>query len=355
MTGGLDAHLVVRRPSGFELDARLEIPAGTTAALLGPNGSGKSTAVEALAGILALDDGGIRLAGRVLDDPGADAFVPPQERGVGVVFQGYLLFEHLDVRDNIAFGPMSCGVSRRSARARADEWIERFDLSGLADRHPNQLSGGQAQRVALARALAIDPAMVLLDEPLAALDVASRATLRRTVAEHAARVDGPRLLITHDPSEAFLLADRIHVLEDGRITQVGTPDEIRRRPVTPYVAALAGLNLLTGRNEGGRLTVDGTDQGLTTADRHTAGPVVITVHPNAISVHLDEPHGSPRNSWRTVIAAVEPLGEITRLTVDAPIALGIDVTPASVGSMGLSPGLEVWVSVKATEVDVRPA
>ena len=355
MSGALHAHLVVHRASGFELDAHLRIEAGTTAALLGPNGSGKSTVVDALTGIVPLDAGIVRLGDVVLDEPAVDRFVPPQQRSVGTVFQGYLLFEHLDVRDNIAFGLLAGGIGRTEARSTADRWIERFDLVGLADRRPSELSGGQAQRVALARALAIDPAMVLLDEPLAALDVASRAVLRRTLAEQLANVTGPRMLITHDPSEAFLLADRIHVLENGRITQVGTPDEIRRRPGTPYVAAVAGLNLLEGVNAGGQLTLEAATQPLTTADRHTDGPVLVTIHPNAISVHLEQPHGSPRNAWRTIIAAVEPLGEITRLTVESPIPLGIDVTPASVGAMELRPGTEVWLSVKATEVDVRPA
>lgn len=355
MTGALRAHLIVRRPSGFQLDAALEIEAGTTAALLGPNGSGKSTAVDALTGIVPIDDGIVRLGDAVLDDPATDRFVAPEERRVGVVFQGYLLFEHLDVRDNIAFGLTSSGLSRSTARARSDDWIDRFDLAGLANRCPSELSGGQAQRVALARALAIDPAMVLLDEPLAALDVESRVLLRRTLADQLGAVAGPRMLITHDPSEAFLLADRVHILEAGRITQVGTPEEIRRRPGTPYVAAVAGLNLLRGSNSGGQLTVDDADLTLTTADRHTDGPVLITIHPNAVSVHLDRPHGSPRNAWRTTITAVEALGEITRLTVESPIPLGIDVTPASVGAMELRPGTEVWLSVKATEVDVRPA
>lgn len=352
---GLSADLVVRRPGGFELDAHLRIDAGTTAALLGPNGSGKSTAVDALAGIVPIDEGMVELGGVVFDDPGRGHFVAPPERRVGVVFQGYLLFDHLTVRDNIAFGPTCAGVGRGEARRRADGWIDRFDLGGLADRRPPELSGGQAQRVALARALAIDPAMVLLDEPLAALDVESRASLRRILAAHLADVEGPRLLITHDPSEAFLLADRIHVLEHGRITQVGSPDEIRRRPGTPYVAAVAGLNLLQGSNRGGRLSLDGSTQALTTADRHTDGPVLITIHPNAVSVHLERPHGSARNVWTTTLVAVEPLGEITRLTVEDPVRLGIDVTPASVGAMDLRPGTQVWLSVKATEVEVRPA
>ena len=191
MSGSLRAHLVVRRSTGFELDAELQIEAGTTAALLGPNGAGKSTAVDALTGTLPLDAGIVELGEEVLDDPDRDRYVAPPARRIGVVFQGYLLFEHLNVRDNIAFGLTSAGVARPAARTRANEWIERFDLADLGDRRPGELSGGQAQRVALARALAIDPAMVLLDEPLAALDVASRVMLRRTLAEHLADVAGP--------------------------------------------------------------------------------------------------------------------------------------------------------------------
>ncbi len=352
---GLQARIVARRSEEFDLDVDLAIDRGTTVALLGPNGAGKSTAVDALAGTLPLVGGRIRLDDRILDDPVAGVFVPVEERRVGVVFQQYLLFDHLDVLDNIAFGPAVAGRSRREAREVASRLVDTFDLGPLVHQRPARLSGGQAQQVALARALATEPDLLLLDEPLAALDVATRARLRRLLSSHLADFAGPRLLITHDPADAFLLAERIHVLEGGRITQSGSPEEIRHRPATPYVAALAGLNLLTGTNAGGFLTLDDHPHTLRTADTHTTGPVLITIHPNAIALHGAEPHGSPRNSWPTGIATVEPLGEITRVVLEGPVPLCADVTPAAVESMGLAVGSRVWVSIKATEVEVNPA
>lgn len=354
-TGDLAARLVVHRGADFTLDIELTIEAGSTAALLGPNGSGKSTTVDALAGNLALDEGRIVVGDRVLDDCGAGVHVPAESRRVGVVFQQYLLFEHLDVVENVAFGPSVAGRSRRDARAIARRWMETFDLLDLADQKPSRLSGGQAQRVALARALAAQPDVLLLDEPLAALDIATRADLRRTLIEHLADYAGPRLLITHDPADAYLLADRVHVLEHGRISQTGPADEIRRRPATPYVAALAGLNLLRGTNRAGSLTLDDHPRDLQTADTQTQGPVLITIHPNAVALHIEEPHGSPRNSWPTSIATVEPLGDITRVTLGEPVPLGVDVTPAAVEAMGLRPGVSVWASIKATEIQLNPA
>ena len=352
---GLVARIGLRRTEDFGLDLELAIAPGTTAALLGPNGSGKSTTVDVLAGLLALDSGRIELGGRLLDDPERDVHVPAEARHVGVVFQRYLLFEHLDVRDNVAFGPAATGRSKREARAVARRWMETLDLGALAGRRPAQLSGGQAQRVALARALATEPALLLLDEPLAALDIATRTELRRTLATHLHDYAGPRLLITHDPTDAFLLVDQIHILEEGRISPTGTPDDIRRRPATPYVAALAGLNLLSGTNRGGKLTLDRHRHTLQSANAHTNGPVLITIHPNAISLHDEEPHGSPRNTWATTVANVEPLGEITRITVDDPLPLSADITPASTEALHLRPGSAVWVSIKATEIDVNPA
>jgi molybdate transport system ATP-binding protein len=352
---GLDAHIVVHRGDNFDLDINLSIEPGTTTALLGPNGSGKSTTVDALAGILPLDAGYIELAGRRLDEPDADLYVPPESRDIGVVFQQYLLFDHLDVTDNIAFGPMARGVRRRDARAAASRFIDALDLGELAHRKPNQLSGGQAQRVALARALVTEPNALLLDEPLAALDIATRTNLRRTLANHLDGYRGPRLLITHDPTDAFLLADRIHIIEEGSITQSGTPETIRRRPATAYVAALAGLNFLTGTNADGVLTLDRYTHRLHSADTHTTGQVVITIHPNAIALHADEPHGSPRNSWHTTIGGIEPLGEVTRLTLEGPVPLSVDVTPEAVAVMELQPGSAIWTSIKATEIHLDPA
>ncbi len=350
----LRARIVVRR-GAFVLDLDLTIEEGTTAALLGPNGSGKSTTVDAIAGIVPLDDGCLQLGGRVLDDPSSEIFVPTEDRRVGVVFQSYLLFDHLDVLDNVAFGPAAAGLRRSEARSAARRWVDALDLGELVQRRPAELSGGQAQRVALARALASEPELLLLDEPLAALDVETRTQLRRTLAGHLGQYSGPRLLITHDPTDAFLLADRIHVLEAGRITQSGTAEDIRRRPATSYVAALAGLNLLTGRADRGSLTLDGHPLVLRAADAHTSGPVLITIHPRAVALHDVEPHGSPRNTWRASVAELEALGEVTRVTLAGPLPLSVDITPSAATALGLVAGTEIWASVKATEVNVERA
>ena len=352
---GLVAHVVTKRSDGFELDIELEIAAGETVALLGPNGAGKSTTVEVLSGLTPIVDGSISLGGRILDDPARGIFVHPEQRRVGVVFQDYLLFGHLSVRQNLMFGPLANGLTKSQARTLADVWIERLDLGELAERRPSQLSGGQGQRVALARALAIEPDLLLLDEALAALDVATRSTLRRVLAHHLAEFVGPRLLITHDPTDAFLLADRIAIIEAGRITQVGSPEDIRRRPATPYVAALAGTNLLAGRNRGGVLELDAHSHVLQTANTSVEGPVLITIHPTAIALHIARPSGSPRNSWQTRITTVEPLGDITRITLDDPLPLGVDITPGATAALGLQVGSLVWASVKATEIAVAPA
>lgn len=348
---GLDAHLQVVVTDSFRLDIRLAIPPGKTIALLGPNGAGKSTAVAALAGLRPIDGGRIELAGAVLDDPETAVFVPPEERNLGVVFQDYLLFPNLSVLENVAFGLRSRGVSRDEARTRSEVWIERLGLAGLGDRKPTELSGGQAQRVALARALATEPDLLLLDEPLAALDVTTRAELRRTLAEHLRTFPGPRLLITHDPTEAFLLADEIHVIEDGAITQSGTADDIRLRPRTAYVADLVGSNLFAGIATDGRVETDGHH--LHVADTEAAGDVLITVRPTAVSVHLHEPDGSPRNTWPTTIDLIEPLGERTRLRTGGPLQLVVEITTEATRALGLNEGTEVWVAVKATEIGLE--
>lgn len=351
---GLEAHIVISQGESFTLDIELAIAAGETVALLGPNGAGKSTTVDALAGIAPLDSGRLALDGRVLDDPQADVFVAPEDRRIGVVFQDYLLFDHLSVLDNVMFGPLT-SAAKSEARARADHWLELLNLGDLAGRRPTQLSGGQAQRVALARALATNPALLLLDEALAALDVGTRSELRRVLARHLQEFAGPRLLITHDPTDAFLLADRIAILENGRITQIGSAEDIRRRPATAYGAALGGTNLLTGSNSRGVLTLDAHDHQLQTADTSITGEVLITIHPTAIALHRSQPSGSPRNTWCSIVESVEPLGDTTRITLAAPLPLGVDITPAATAALDLTPGAEVWASVKATEIAVSPS
>jgi molybdate transport system ATP-binding protein len=352
VSGGLDATLDVRRSESFRLHVRLSVPAGRTAALLGPNGAGKSTAVAALAGILPLDAGRVELGGLVLDDPAAGVLVPAERRRVGVVFQDYLLFPHLSVLENVAFGPRSRGMRRAEARARARAWMERLELAGLEERRPRDLSGGQAQRVALARTLATEPDLLLLDEPLGALDVTTRSEIRRTLAEHLHEFDGPRLLITHDPAEAFLLADEIHVLEDGLVTQTGTAEDIRLRPRTRYAADLGGTNLLRGTARGGE--VDTGTHVLHIADHEIQGPVLVTLRPAAVSVHLVRPEGSFRNSWSTTVARVERLGHRVRLLTGAPLPVMVEVTDEARQELALAPGSEIWVALKATDIGVQP-
>ena len=307
--------------------------------------------MAALAGLLPLDSGNVTLAGSTLDDPESEVFVPPEARKVGVVFQDYLLFPRMTVVENVAFGLRSRGGGREDSLARAGEWVERMGLGPQAGVKPRDLSGGQAQRVALARALVTEPDLLLLDEPLSALDVTTRVQLRRVLQEHLEGFAGPRLFITHDPTEAFLLADEIHVIEAGRVTQAGTAEDIRLRPRTPYAADLAGSNLVAGSADDG--VVDTGAQLLHIADRQMAGSVLATIRPAAISVHLREPEGSPRNAWKTTVDLVEHLGERVRLRTGDPLPLAVEVTDDAVRALDLEVGTPIWVSIKATEITVE--
>ena len=245
---GLSAHLLVTR-GAFSLDLQLDVPNGTTLALLGPNGAGKSTAIAALAGLVPLDtpvagapegarSGVVNLSGRVLDDAASGAFVPPELRRVGVVFQDYLLFPHLSVLDNVAFGLRVTGTPTSEARDAAHAWLERFSLAELATRRPAQLSGGQAQRVALARALATDPELLLLDEPLAALDAQVREEIREELAHHVRDFAGASIVVTHSFDDVAALASDVVVLERGVVTQRGSVREVVAHPATPYISKL---------------------------------------------------------------------------------------------------------------------
>ena len=348
---GLESHVRVVRPEGFVLDVELDIPAGHTVALLGPNGSGKSTVVNALAGLVPLDDGFVRLNGRSLEGP--DVRVPAEQRGMGIVFQDYLLFPHLTALENVAFSLRSRGESSDAAARVAQDHLEDLGVGDLADRRPADLSGGQAQSVALARALASQPEMLLLDEPFAALDVTTRGRLRGMVADHLADFEGPRLLITHEPTEAFLLADTVHVLEGGVVTQVGSADEIRLRPKTSYIADLAGLNLLRGNASRG--VVDVAGHPVHTANEHIEGPAIVVIHPRAIALYMTRPQGSPRNTWQTAITRIEHLGERVRIQTEDPVSLTAEITLGASEALHLEPGVRVWLAVKATEIDVQVA
>lgn len=349
--GALHARMVIERSDDFRLDIDVSIEPGRTAALLGPNGAGKSTVVSAIAGLLPIDSGSIRLGDEMLDHPESGVFVPAEDRGIGVVFQDYLLFHHLTVLENVAFGLRSGKTATPTALQLSRAWLARVGLEGVEEERPGDLSGGQRQRVALARALAVEPRVLLLDEPLSALDVTTRTGMRRSLADHLSRFRGPRLLITHDPTEAFLLADEVYVMEAGVITQTGAPDEIRLRPRTEYAADLAGANLISGEAARGRVAVNGFT--IHIADHRLAGSVLLTIHPHAVSIHRAEPEGSPRNSWSTVVTRVEPLGDRVRLQTGDPLPLTAEVTREAREALSLVPGLPVWVSLKATEIGVE--
>ncbi len=335
----------------FSLVADLHVGDGEMLAVLGPNGSGKTTLLRTLAGLLALDGGHIEIDGLVVDDPAAGRFVPPERRSVGVVFQDYLLFEHLSALDNVAFGLREHGVRRADARARAGTLLAEVGVESYASARPGTLSGGQAQRVALARALATEPKLLLLDEPLAALDVQTRAETRRQLRRGLARFAGARILVTHDPVDALALADRIMILEQGVVVQSGTPDEITTRPRSEYVAELVGVNLYRGVADGEDVRVGDTT--VTVAGPHS-GAVMVVVPPNAVVLHREQPSGSARNAWPGTVTGLQHLGARGRVRVRVAGALTItaEVTPSAVHELALTEGTEVWAAVKATEIEV---
>ncbi len=232
---GLAATIEVVR-AGFALSLSLEVPAGTITAVVGPNGSGKTTTLRALAGLVRPTAGRIQLGSRILDD--RDVHVPARDRGIGVVFQDYLLFPHLSALENIAFGPIAHGVARTTALASANEWLSRFELAEFAAVRPRLLSGGQAQRVALARALILEPPLLVLDEPLAALDASTRGSVRAQLKNELGAYGGSTVLVTHDPADALALADQLIVLDHGKVVQRGIPAEVAAAPANDYVAGL---------------------------------------------------------------------------------------------------------------------
>jgi molybdate transport system ATP-binding protein len=333
----------------FSLEADLQVADGEMLAVVGPNGAGKSTLLRALAGLLAIDAGRIAIGGRVVDDPEAQIFVPPEQRGVGFVFQDYLLFPHLSVLDNVAFGLRERGVRRVAARERAARLLGDVGLADKAGVRPGELSGGEAQRVALVRAAAIEPDLLLLDEPLAALDVQTRAETRATLRRTLSGLRGARILVTHDPVDALTLADRLLILENGRIVQTGTTDEIVARPRSAYVADLVGVNLYRGRGDGELVHVEGAT--LTAVEPHH-GRVIAIIAPHSVFVYRERPTGSARNVWPGTIAALDRLGARVRVRIDGALPIVAEVTPAAVEALDLREGTAVWTAVKATDIGV---
>jgi len=351
---------VVARRGHFELAAAGTFAPGDKVAVVGPNGAGKSTLLAVIAGLLRPTAGRVLLDGSVLDDAERGVHVPPQARRIGVVFQDRLLFPHLTALENVAFPLRARGVARREARARAGAWLERLGVAHHAEARPPTLSGGEAQRVALARALVFEPRVLVLDEPFTALDVRSRGQIRALVRAVLADFAGVSLVVTHDPVDALALATRLVIIEAGRVTQTGAPDDIRRAPRTPYAAALVGQNLFTGRLEPlepgvGRLVTGDGEIVVAVAD----GPpgsvdgVIGVLRPADVSLHLTRPEGSARNVVAGHVEAIDFDGERARVRVAGAPPVVAEITRGSVARLGLVEGAPVWASFKAVEVDVR--
>jgi molybdate transport system ATP-binding protein len=337
----------------LDLDMSITVEEGEVVALLGPNGAGKTTLLRAVAGLVPFHFGHVRLDGKVLEDTATREYVTTERRPIGFVFQDYLLFPHLSVLENVAFGLRARGTSRQAAVEKAVHWLDRVGLKSYASSKPAELSGGQRQRVALARALAPDPRLLLLDEPLAALDVTTRAEVRRDLKRHLDSFNGIRLVVTHDPLEAVALADRLIVMEHGHLVQTGTPAEVTEHPRSQYVADLVGVNLLRGEADHGSVKLAGGK--VVAAASAEAGEVFAVVHPRAVAIHRAHPEGSPRNVWSGRAASIELLGSRVRVRIDGEVPLVAEVTPAALKELNLVEGGEVWLSFKSTDVAVYPA
>jgi molybdate transport system ATP-binding protein len=345
------------------VDVEFCAAAGEVLAVLGPNGAGKSTALHVIAGLLQPDAGVVRLGDRVLTDTTSRVFVPTHARRVGLLLQDALLFPHLSVAANVAFAPRSGDRkrSRRDARATAARWLDQVDAAELAGRMPRQLSGGQAQRVALARALAADPDVLLLDEPLAGLDVSTAAAMRKLLRNTLTRDGRSAVMITHDVLDVLTLADRVLILESGRIVETGSATSVLASPRSRFGARFAGVNLVSGTAgpDGTLRTEWGTAWHGVPADDVVVGqPAVGVFTPAAVAVYRDKPHGSPRNTLEVVVAELDSRGPALRVRADEQPdggpGLAADITAESAAELRVAPGERVYFSVKAQEITVHP-
>jgi molybdate transport system ATP-binding protein len=353
--GALDLQATVDHRA---IELQFQVQPGEVVALLGANGAGKSTLLSLISGLLRPDAGRITLDERVLVDVERGVWVPPHHRGVVLLAQQALLFPHLTAAANVAFGPRSKGSSRSAANSEALRWLAAVDATEFADRRPAQLSGGQAQRIAIARALAADPALLLLDEPMAALDVAVAPALRqllRTVLRDTGRT---AVLVTHDLIDALSLADRIVVLEAGRIVEDGPTRTVLSQPRSAFAARISGVDLIAGTADAhGLTTPDGTHvHGILDPSSAPGQNAVAVFSPAAVAVHLSPPSGSPRNHFAVNITELEPRGEIVRVhaadIVGGTGDLIADITAAAAADLELVPGKQVYYAVKATEIQI---
>jgi molybdate transport system ATP-binding protein len=343
-----------------DVEFDLELDDGDVLAVLGPNGAGKSTLLSLIAGLLRPDDGRIVLADTVVTDTASGVFVPPHARGVAMLAQQALLFPHMSVAANVAYAPRCKGHSRSSARTTAQRWLHAVEAEHLADRMPAQLSGGQAQRVAVARALAAQPRVLLLDEPMSALDVAAAPSVRRLLRSILAAHRPTTVIVTHDLLDALAIANKVIIVERGRIVESGPVRDILTSPRSDFAARIAGVNLISGVvvEPGVIRTAWATTISGIGATEDGASAVAL-FPPAAVSIHLDPPNASPRNVIRATIAEMDVNGNTVRVrSADQPdgsTGLSADITPAAAADLDLAPGRDVYFVVKAHEVRLHPA
>ena len=351
------------------VDVEFAVAAGEVLAVLGPNGAGKSTALHVIAGLLRPDHGSVRLGDRVLTDTSAGINVATHDRRVGLLLQDALLFPHMSVAANVAFGPHSRGARLRPARpaqtATALHWLREVDAERFADRKPRQLSGGQAQRVAIARALAAEPDVLLLDEPLAGLDVAAAAAIRTVLRKVITRTGCAAVLVTHDLLDVFTLADRVLVLESGKVAEIGPVPDVLTAPRSHFAARIAGINLVNGTvdrdgllhaHSGERWHAAPPEPGESVSPEQRA---IAVFPPTAVAVYRDQPKGSPRNTFEVTVAEMDIRGPavLVRGAQQPGGAPGLvaEITVDAASELQLAPGDRVWFSVKAQEISLYPA
>lgn len=343
---------------GVELEVTLAH--GEVLAVLGPNGAGKSTLLQLIAGLLRPDAGRIAVDDTVLTDTATGTFLPTHARGVAMLSQQAMLFPHLSALANVGYAPRCRGMSRRAANASARHWLDAVDAGDLAHRKPAQLSGGQAQRVALARALAAEPRLLLLDEPLAALDVTAAPAMRRLMRDVLRTAGRTAIIVTHDLLDALTVADRVVVIDRGRVVESGPVREVLSTPRSDFAARIAGVNLVPGvlGAQGTLRTAWGTEiSGISTVA--PGDGAVALFRPAAVAVHLTPPHASPRNVLAVQIAEVDMHGSTVRVRgteqPDGSAGLAADITAAALADLDLQIGQTVFFVVKTQEVALHPA
>ncbi|HET7225341.1 MAG TPA: ABC transporter ATP-binding protein [Candidatus Eisenbacteria bacterium] len=347
------------RRDAFTLEVALEVRDDAPLVLVGESGAGKTTLLELLAGLLRAERGRIELDGETWFDAAAGVFVPPERRGVGYVAQDHALFPHLTVADNVAFGLRARGVPARETAARVTGALERTGAAVLARRRPHELSGGQQQRVAIARALAIAPRLLLLDEPLSALDPAARRALRPELRRLLAGAACPAVYVTHHPTEALALGGEVAVLEGGRITQRGPREELMRHPRSRYVAEFLGVNFLRGASAGGDPAaprIVGPHGAFALVEAGEADCTAV-VDPRDITLTRERPDGSARNVFEGAVeelAPEPPDGALVRVSLATRPPLIAEVTREAVAALALAHGARVYASFKAAGVVVMP-